>query len=85
MYTPNPVHHRVSAKIPIYIILLTPAFFYQASIAKDASDIINRLLRKAWAGPLGPMLIVVVFFIQEAVLVDSIVFEMYLLQSMASL
>ncbi len=72
-YSPGESHLWFLGYIFIYVILLSPVFFYLRS---NENGIINRWLKKLFRNPLG-LIPVVASFILEAVLVNPETFEMY--------
>ena len=72
-YSLNPGHLWFLANIFIYVILLSPVFFY---LRRNENGKINRCLKKLYGNPLG-LLLIVVPFILEAVLVKPEIYEMY--------
>ena len=73
IYSPNPGHLWFLANIFIYVILLSPVFFY---LRRNENGIINKWLKNLYRNPLGLMLIVV-SFVLEAVLINPETYEMY--------
>jgi len=73
IYSPNPVHLWFLANIFIYVILLSPVFFY---LRRNENGIINRWLKNLFSNPLG-LLLIVVSFILEAVLIKPDTYETY--------
>ena len=73
IYSPNPGHLWFLANIFIYVILLSPVFFY---LRRNENGIINRWLKNLYGNPLG-LLLIVVSFILEAVLVKPETYETY--------
>lgn len=72
-YTLNQSHLWFLANIFIYVILLSPLFFY---LRRNENGIIHRGLKNLFRNPLG-LLIIVVAFIFEAVLVKPETYETY--------
>ena len=72
-YSPHPSHLWFLANIFIYVILLSPVFFY---LKRTENGIINRWLTNLFRNPLGLFLIVAVFVL-EAVLVKPETYEAY--------
>ena len=72
-YTFNPAHLWFLANLFIYVILLSPVFFYLKSNENGA---IISWFKKIFSTPFG-LLLVVIPFILEAVLVNPEAFEMY--------
>jgi len=73
IYSPNPSHLWFLANIFIYVILLSPLFFY---LKRNENGIINRWLKKLFRNPLG-LLLIVASFILEALLVRPETYETY--------
>ncbi|MBE9509813.1 MAG: serine hydrolase [Bacteroidetes bacterium] len=73
IYSPNPSHLWFLANIFIYVILLSPLFFY---FKRNKNGKIVRWLNNLFRNPLG-LLLIVVFFILEAVLVKPETYETY--------
>ena len=73
IYSPNPSHLWFLANIFIYVILLSPVFFY---LKRNENGIINRWLKKLFRNPLG-LLLIVASFILEALLVGPETYETY--------
>jgi len=71
IYSPNPGHLWFLANIFIYVIMLSPVFFYE-------NGRIVKLLKNLFRNPLG-LLLIVAAFILEAVLVKPEIFEMYVM------
>jgi glucan biosynthesis protein C len=74
-YSINPSHLWFLANIFIYVILLSPLFFY---LKKNTDGLISRWLKKIFRTPLGLLVVMAVFAI-EAVWVNPEVFETYYL------
>ncbi|KPK82639.1 MAG: acyltransferase [Bacteroides sp. SM23_62_1] len=72
-YSPDPSHLWFLANIFIYVILLSPLFFY---LRRNENGIVNRWLKKMFEHPFG-LLLIVVPFILEAVLVKPETYQMY--------
>ena len=72
-YSVNPSHLWFLANIFIYVILLSPVFYY---LKRNENGIINRWLKNLFRNPLGLMLIVGAFIL-EAVLVKPDTYETY--------
>ena len=73
IYSPNPVHLWFLANIFIYVILLSPVFYY---LKRNENGIINRWLKKLLRNPLG-LLLIVASFVLEAVLIKPDTYETY--------
>ena len=73
IYSPNPGHLWFLANIFIYVILLSPLFFY---LNRNGNGKINRWLKNLFRNPFG-LLLIVLCFILEAVLVKPEIYEMY--------
>ena len=73
IYSPNSSHLWFLANIFIYVILLSPVFFY---LKRNENGRINRWLKNMFKNPLG-LLLIVASFILEAVLVKPETYEMY--------
>lgn len=73
IYSPNPGHLWFLANIFIYVILLSPVFFY---LRRNENGKINRWLKNLYGNPLG-LLLIVVPFILEALLLKPETYEMY--------
>jgi len=74
-YSPHPIHLWFLANIFIYVVLLSPVFFY---LKRNENGAIDRGLKKLFKNPLGLLLIVVAFVI-EAVLINPDTYETYAL------
>lgn len=72
-YTIHPVHLWFLANIFIYVLLLTPLFFY---LKRNEHGRFHRGLQKLFSKPWG-LLVVVIAFVLEAILVKPQVFETY--------
>ncbi len=72
-YSPHPSHLWFLANIFIYVILLSPLFFY---LKRNENGKINRWLKNLFRNPLG-LLFIVAAFVLEAVLVKPETYEMY--------
>jgi len=72
-YSPNPSHLWFLANIFIYVIVLSPVFFY---LKKNENGKIVRWLKSVLKNPLG-LLLVLVPFVIEAVVVNPEPYEMY--------
>jgi glucan biosynthesis protein C len=73
VYSPDPGHLWFLANIFIYVILLSPLFFY---LRKNEEGKVNRWLKKLYMHPLGLFLIVVPFVV-ETEIVKPETFQMY--------
>ncbi|MBA7585461.1 hypothetical protein ES708_27443 [subsurface metagenome] len=74
-YSPNPGHLWFLANIFIYVLLLTPVFFY---LKRNENGRFMRWLKQLFSYPLG-LLLIVVPFVLEAVLIKPEIYEMYYL------
>jgi peptidoglycan/LPS O-acetylase OafA/YrhL len=72
-YTIHPVHLWFLANIFIYVLLLSPLFFY---LKKNENGKIHRALQKLFNKPWG-LLVVVAAFVLEAIVVKPQIFETY--------
>jgi len=72
-YSPNPSHLWFLGNIFVYVILLSPVFFY---LKRNENGLINRWLKKLYRYPLGFLLIVICFII-EAVLLNPETYATY--------
>jgi peptidoglycan/LPS O-acetylase OafA/YrhL len=72
-YSPNERHLWFLSNIFIYVILLSPVFYY---LIKNKNGTFNKWSRKLYAHPLS-LMIVIIPFILEAMIVDPEIFEMY--------
>lgn len=72
-YTVHPSHLWFLANIFIYVILLSPIFFY---LKRNENGVIGRCLKKVFSHPLGLLIIVVPFMI-EAIWIQPESFEQY--------
>ena len=77
VYTPHPVHLWFLGNIFIYVVLLSPLFFF---LKKNEHGRINRWLVNLFKNPLGLLLIAAVFII-EAVLTKPEIYETYAMTS----
>ncbi len=75
IYSPNPGHLWFLGNIFIYVILLSPVFFY---LKRNENGTINRWLKNLFSNPLG-FLVIVTSFVVETVLVKPEIYEMYAL------
>ncbi len=75
VFAPHQGHLWFLKNIFIYVIVLSPVFFY---LRKHKNGSINRWLKKLFSNPLGLLLIVAAFML-EAVLVNPESYEMYAL------
>jgi len=73
IYSPSQSHLWFLANIFIYVILLSPVFFY---LRRNENGIINKWLKNLYGNPLG-LLLIVVSFILEAILVKPETYETY--------
>ena len=73
IFAPQQGHLWFLKNIFIYVIVLSPVFFY---LRNHKNGIVNRLLKKLFSNPLGLLLIVVAFML-EAVLLNPEAYEMY--------
>jgi glucans biosynthesis protein C len=72
-YNPNPGHLWFLGNIMIYVVILSPVFFY---LKKNESGKIVSGIKKVLGNPFG-LLIIFAVFIAEAILVDPNPYEMY--------
>lgn len=72
-YYANPSHLWFLANIFIYVVVLSPVFFY---LKRNENGRVARWLKKSFNSPLG-LLLVMVPFILEAVLMEPDVYVMY--------
>ena len=72
-YTLHPVHVWFLANIFIYVVLLSPLFFY---LKRNENGKINRWLKNLFRNPLG-LLFVAAIFVLEAILVKPETYETY--------
>ncbi|MCD6566917.1 MAG: acyltransferase family protein [Bacteroidales bacterium] len=72
-YSPNQIHLWFLANIFIYVILLSPVFFY---LKRNENGRRIRWLRNLFKNPLG-LLLIVAAFILEAILVNPETYETY--------
>lgn len=75
IFAPHQGHLWFLKNIFIYVVLLSPIFFY---LKNHKNGIVNRWLKKLFSNPLGLLLIVVAFML-EAVLANPEAYEMYAL------
>lgn len=73
LYTPNPGHLWFLANIFIYVILLSPLFFY---LNRHQNSKIDRWIKNLSHTPLG-LLIIIISFVLEAILVNPETYEAY--------
>jgi peptidoglycan/LPS O-acetylase OafA/YrhL len=73
IYSPNPGHLWFLANIFIYVILLSPVFFY---LKRNENGKINRWLRNMYGNPLG-LLLIIIPFVLEALIVRPETYETY--------
>jgi glucans biosynthesis protein C len=72
-YNPNPGHLWFLGNIMIYVVILSPVFFY---LKRNESGKIVTGIKKLFSNPIG-LLVVMAVFITEAILVDPNPYEMY--------
>lgn len=72
-YTPNPGHLWFLGNIFIYVIILSPVFFY---LKKNEEGKVVTWIKKGLGNPLG-LLLVIAAFIAEVMLVDPVLYELY--------
>lgn len=72
-YSIHPVHLWFLANIFVYVLLLTPLFFY---LKRNENGRFHRGLQKLFAKPWG-LLVVVLTFVLEAILVKPLTYETY--------
>jgi peptidoglycan/LPS O-acetylase OafA/YrhL len=72
-YTPHPVHLWFLGNIFIYVILLSPFFYF---LKRNENSKIQKLLNNVFGNPLG-LLLITGSFILEAILVNPGIFETY--------
>jgi len=72
-YIPNPAHLWFLGNIFIYLVILSPVFFY---LKKNEGGILVGWIKKTFSNQAG-MLVVIVAFMFEAFLVDPNPFELY--------
>ncbi|MFC2132420.1 acyltransferase family protein [Bacteroidota bacterium] len=72
-YTLHPSHLWFLANIFIYVILLSPVFYF---LKRNENGKINRWLKKLFSNPLG-LLLIVGSFVLEAVIVKPEIYETY--------
>jgi len=72
-YSPNPSHLWFLANIFIYVVLLSPVFFY---LRKNENSLINRWLKRLYKTPVG-LLLIVACFVLEAIIVKPETYETY--------
>jgi len=72
-YSVHPIHLWFLANIFIYVLLLSPVFFY---LKRNENGKFHRALQKLFSQPWG-LLVVVLVFVLEAVLVKPQIFETY--------
>ena len=73
IYSPNPGHLWFLANIFIYVILLSPVFFY---LKRNENGKINKWLKYMYGNPLGLLLIIIPFML-EALIVKPETYETY--------
>jgi len=72
-YSPNPGHLWFLGNIVVYVILLTPLFYY---LKNNINGKVVASIKRVLANPLG-LLVVVAAFVLEALLVDPRPYELY--------
>lgn len=72
-YVFNPAHLWFLGNIFVYVLVLSPIFFY---LKKNKDGVLKRVIQKLFRTPLG-LLIVMIPFVLEAVIVQPDNFEMY--------
>jgi acyltransferase-like protein len=75
VYSPSQGHLWFLANIFVYVILLSPVFFF---LIKNENSIIHKWLKKLFSNPLGLLLIAIPFII-EAIILRPETYEMYAL------
>jgi peptidoglycan/LPS O-acetylase OafA/YrhL len=75
VYSPNPSHLWFLANIFIYVILLSPVFFY---LKRNENSKIILFIKRLFENSIG-LLILVAVFILEAVLINPKIYELYAL------
>ena len=73
VYTVHPVHLWFLGNIFIYVILLSPLFFY---LKKNENGRIHQWLQKLFSNPIG-LLFITAAFILEAMLIQPDIYETY--------
>ncbi len=72
-YMFNPAHLWFLGNIFVYVLVLSPIFFY---LKRNKDGVVNRWMTKLFSNPLG-LLLITIPFVAEAVLVNPEAFEMY--------
>ena len=72
-YLPNPGHLWFLANIFIYVVLLFPIFYF---LKKNADGKIVRFIKKALSSPLGLVLVIFAFFLED-LWTKPTIFELY--------
>ena len=73
VYSPHPIHLWFLGNIFIYVILLSPLFYY---LKRNEHGKIHKWLEKLFRNPLG-LLLIIIIFILEAILVRPEIYETY--------
>ena len=74
-YSPHPYHLWFLGNIFIYVVLLSPIFYY---LKRNEDGKINKWIKQIFSNPLG-LLLIVVSFILEAIIVRPELYETYAL------
>jgi peptidoglycan/LPS O-acetylase OafA/YrhL len=72
-YSPHISHLWFLGNIFIYVVILSPVFFY---LKRNENGVVNRWLKRVYGHPSG-LLIIVLPFVTEAVLIKPETFELY--------
>ncbi len=73
IYSPNPGHLWFLGNIFVYVVILSPIFFY---LKRNADSRLVSVMKRVLGHPLG-LLPVIAFFVAEALVVDPKPFELY--------
>jgi glucan biosynthesis protein C len=72
-YLPNPGHLWFLGNLVVYVIVLSPLFFY---LKRNEEGHIVRWMQKGWSTPWG-LVPVIVLFILEALIINPMPYELY--------
>ena len=73
IYSPNPGHLWFLANIFIYVILLSPLFFY---LRRKENDKFRKWLQRVYGNPLG-LWFIIIPFVLEAIIAQTETYQMY--------
>ncbi len=73
VYSPGPEHLWFLGNIFIYVVALTPVFFY---LKRNEEGSLVKIIKKILSTPLG-LLLVIAVFVAEALIISPVPYEMY--------